>query len=77
MPSQIKPTRWIYALHNLQEVKFICFPIFNFGFKTLISSLLPLGKIFQILALKEVTVSDPYLTELKLLLLRVSTLRKL
>ena len=36
-----------------------------------------LGKIFQILAPKEVIVSVPYLTELTLLLLKVSAFRKL
>ena len=32
VPSEIKPTCWIYVLHKSARV-FICFPVFNFWFK--------------------------------------------
>ena len=78
MPSQIKATRWIYVLYNLQGYSSVSqLLIFNLNVDKDISSLSLLGKIFQILAPKEVIVSVPYLTEFTLLLLRVSAFRKL
>ena len=78
MPGHIKPTRWIYVLHNLEGHSSVSqFSILDLNIDENVSSLQPLGKIFQVLALKEVIVSVPYLTELTLLLLRVSAFRKL
>ena len=68
----------MYVFHNLQRNSHASqFLILNLTFDKDVNSLQSLGKIFQILALEEVIVSVPYLTELTLLLLRVSTLRKL
>ena len=73
MPSHIKLTRWIYVLHNLQRNSPASqFLILNLNVDKDVTSLQQLGKIFQILALEEIVVSVPYLTELTLLLLRVS-----
>ena len=72
MPNQIKPTRWIYVLYNLQGLKSVSqFLILDLNVDKDVSSLYSLGNIFQILAPKEVIVSVPYLTEFTLLLLRV------
>ena len=78
MSSQRKPIRWIYVLHNLQGHSSVSqFLILDINVDKDVSSLYSLGKIFQILALKEVIVSVPYLTKLTMLVLRVSALRKL
>ena len=72
MPNQIKPTRWIYVLYNLQGLKSVSqFLILDLNVDKDVSSLYSLGNIFQILAPKEVIVSVSYLTEFTLLLLRV------
>ena len=77
MPSQIKATRWIYVLHNMQGYSSVSqLLIFNLNVDKDISSLSLLGKIFQILAPKEVIVSVPYLTEFTLLALRVFPFQK-
>ena len=63
MPNKIKPTRWIYVLHNLQGHSSVSqFLIFNLNVDKNVSSLQSLGKMFQIAAPKEVIVSVPYLT---------------
>ena len=78
MSSQIKLTRWVYVLHNLQENSPASqYLILNLNVDKDVTSLQSLGKFFQILPLEEAIVSVPYLTELTLLLLRVYTLRKL
>ena len=78
MPSHIKLTRWMYVFHNLQRNSPASqFLILNLTVDKDVNSLQSLGKIFQILALEEVIVSVPYLTELTLLLLSVSAFRKL
>ena len=78
MPSQIKLTRWIYVSHNLQGHSSISqFLLLDLNVDKDVSSLYSLAKIFKSLALKEVTDLVPYLTELTLLLLRVSAFRKL
>ena len=75
MPSPIEPTRWIYelldciaGLHYLQ----VHSSVSKFWILDLTAD-----KDFRTLAHKEVTFSVPYLTEFTLLLLRVSTFRKL
>ena len=78
IPNQIKPTRWIYVLHNLQgHLSVSQFLFLDLNVDKDVSCLQFLGKIFQILAPKKVIVSVPYLTELTLLLLKVSTFQKL
>ena len=63
MPIKIKPTRWIYVLHNLQGHSSVSqFLVFNLKVDKNVSSLQSLGKMFQIAARKEVIVSIPYLT---------------
>ena len=76
--SQIKPTRQIYALYNLQEHSSVSqFLMLFLKVDKDVSSFQPLGKILEILALKEVIVSAPYLTEFTLLLLTYFALEKL
>ena len=78
MPGQIKPTRWTYVLHNLQGHSSVSqFLILDLNVYKIVSSLQSLGKIFQILALKEAIVLVPHLTELTLLLLRVFAFQKI
>ena len=70
MPSQIKPTCWTYVLHNLEgHLSVSQFLIPDLNVDKDVSSLWSLGKIFQILAPKEVIVLVPYLTEFTLILL--------
>ena len=78
MSSQLKSTRWIYVLNNLQGHSSVSqFLILDLNIYMDVSSLYSLGKFFQILATKKVIVSVLYLTEFSLLLLRVSTFQNL
>ena len=76
MPSQIKPTRLIYVLHNLHDrhLSVSQFLILDLNVDKDVSSLWSLVKV---LAPKEVIAPVPYLTEFTLLLMRVSAFRKL
>ena len=78
LSSQIKPIRCICILHNLQaHLSVSQFLILDLNVDKDVSSFYSLGKIFQILAPKEVIVSVPFIIEFILLLLRVSEFQKL
>ena len=77
MPSKVRPTRWIFELHNLQEhLSGPQFLFLDLNINKCVTFLQSSHKIFQSLALKEAIVSLPYLAEFTLLLLRVFTFRK-
>ena len=78
MRSQIKPTCWIYVLHNLHRHSSVSqLLILYLNVEQDVRSLKSLAQIFKLLTLKKIIVSVTYLTEYTLFILRVLTFQKL